>query len=62
MRQYLRCFRRGSLRVLRQVIDHLPIGPECLLVHVLKEQYQVSAGPLLVYLKQWKEEGLADLK
>ncbi|WP_118829984.1 DUF4910 domain-containing protein [Salinibacter ruber] len=50
-----------TAKTLRQVMDHLPIAPEYMPVRVLKERHQISAGPLLSYLKQWEDKGLIDL-
>jgi aminopeptidase-like protein len=50
-----------TARALRQVMDHLPIAPEYLPVRALEEQFEVPAGPLLEYLRQWEEKGLIEL-
>jgi aminopeptidase-like protein len=50
-----------TAQALRQVMDHLPIAPEYLPVRALKEQFEVSADPLLEYLRQWEEKNLIKL-
>ena len=50
-----------TAQALRQVMDYLPIAPKYIPLRRLREQFNISNGPLLEYLRQWEKKGLLDL-
>jgi len=51
-----------TARALRQVMDYLPVAPDYVPVHALKERFQVSDDEALIdYLQQWENKGLIEL-
>jgi aminopeptidase-like protein len=50
-----------TARVLRNVMDYLPIAPDYLPVAALKERFDVPDKALTDYLQQWEEKGLIEL-